>query len=211
MQSDARSTPLPPDTTPPAPRRIPGERHIPGDMAMWIFIMIELAVFGFFFGAYAWSRAKQPEVFLQGQAQLDLTLALINTVLLILGSAAAAWAVSLATRPQAQPAQVRKALMTALAFGAGFLMLKMTDFVVKLNAGYDMATDDYWMFYFSLTFFHYLHVILGMVFIGMVWVRLRSVASCGEEQAYWVETVASYWHMVDLVWLVLFALVYIAH
>jgi nitric oxide reductase NorE protein len=50
-----------------------------------------------------------------------------------------------------------------------------------------------------------------MVFIGMVWVRLRSVASCGEEQAYWVETVASYWHMVDLVWLVLFALVYIAH
>ena len=78
-------------------------------------------------------------------------------------------------------------------------------------ADLDMATDDYWMFYFSLTFFHYLHVILGMVFIGMVWVRLRSVASCGDEQAYWVETVASYWHMVDLVWLVLFALVYIAH
>ncbi|SEN62729.1 cytochrome c oxidase subunit 3 [Brachymonas denitrificans] len=201
MQSPATSTPPQP----------PHERRVPGDMAMWAFILIELTVFGFFFGAYAWSRAKQPEVFVQGQAQLDIGLALINTVLLILGSAAAAWAVWLARRPQAQAGQVRVALMTALAFGAGFLVLKMADFVMKLNAGFDMATDDYWMFYFSLTFFHYLHVILGMVFIGMVWVRLRSVASCGDEQAYWVETVASYWHMVDLVWLVLFALVYIAH
>jgi nitric oxide reductase NorE protein len=204
MQSPATSNPA-------SSAAHPSERRIPGDMAMWAFIMIELTVFGFFFGAYAWSRAKQPEVFLQGQAHLDIGLALINTVLLILGSAAAAWAVWLARRTQAQASQVRTALLIALAFGASFLVLKMTDFILKLGAGFDMATDDYWMFYFSLTFFHYLHVILGMVFIGVVWLRLRSVASCAEEHAYQVETVASYWHMVDLVWLVLFALVYIAH
>lgn len=188
----------------------PAAPHIPGDMAMWAFILAELAVFGLFFASYAWFRHGQPEVFVRGQAHLDIGLALVNTALLILGSMAAAWAAWLARQPSPQSRQVRNALLMALAFGAGFLVLKMTDFVAKTNAGFDMSTDDYWMFYFSLTFFHFLHVILGMVFIGMVWVRLRAVTVWQAEHANWVETVASYWHMVDLVWLVLFALVYIA-
>ncbi|WP_230368640.1 cytochrome c oxidase subunit 3 [Paludibacterium denitrificans] len=65
------------------------------------------------------------------------------------------------------------------------------------------------MFYLSLTVFHFLHVVLGMVIVAAVWWMSRD-GRYGPGRMDGVETAAAYWHMVDLVWLVLFALVYVA-
>ena len=71
---------------------MPRSRHVPGDLAMWLFILAELAVFALFFALYGVHRARQPALFAQGQASLRLGSALVNTLLLIAGSAAvAAW------------------------------------------------------------------------------------------------------------------------
>lgn len=178
---------------------------------MWFFIMAELGVFGIFFAVYAWFRHRQPALFAQGQAHVDLALATANTALLILGSAAAAWAAHTMRDMQSGAIkQARLALSGAWLCGMAFVILKLADFTHKIQAGYTMATDDFWQFYFSLTFFHFLHVILGMVILAMVWFKLRPVRLAQAEHISWVETGAAYWHMVDIVWLVLFALVYVA-
>jgi nitric oxide reductase NorE protein len=64
------------------------------------------------------------------------------------------------------------------------------------------------MFYLSLTFFHFMHVIMGMVILGAVALKARR-GGYSAAQHTGVETGASYWHMVDLVWLILFPLVYV--
>lgn len=178
---------------------------------MWFFIMAELTVFGLFFAAYTWFRNGDPALFRAGQLQLNITSGLVNTAFLLLGSMAAAWSATLAQKTGASARQVRLTLVLAGLFGLAFLVLKASDFVHLSAAGLDMGTNDFWMFYFSLTVFHFLHVVLGMVILTMVWMRIPREGTINADHQSYVETGASYWHMVDLVWLVLFALVYIAH
>lgn len=87
--------------------------------------------------------------------------------------------------------------------------MKGYELVGKAVQGITLSSNDFWMFYLSLTVFHFLHVVLGMVIVAAVWWLARDgryQPGAMDE----VETAAAYWHMVDLVWLLLFALVYVA-
>ena len=186
---------------------MPRSRHVPGDLAMWLFILAELAVFALFFALYGVHRARQPALFAQGQASLRLGSALVNTLLLIAGSAAVA--ASVRAFAANQLARGARLLGWTWLSGAVFLLLKGEEFAHLFAAGASLSSDDFWMFYLSLTVFHFLHVVLGMVIIAAVWLRARRGAY-GAVDHVGVETAAAYWHMVDLVWVVLFALVYVA-
>ncbi|MBV8272651.1 MAG: cytochrome c oxidase subunit 3 [Cupriavidus sp.] len=208
------------------PEAAPHDRYLPGDVAMWFFIVAELLVFACFFMAYGWHRVHEPSVFTHGQAQLHIGLGAFNTVVLILGGLCAAAAAQQArvaiavvgnsTQATAHALRLaRRGLLAAFAFGMVFVVCKLTDFGLLFKAGYNLDSDDFWMFYFSLTFFHFMHVLLGMVILLYVYWPLRKAAGqdgagCTPDQAHAVESGAAYWHMVDMVWLVLFALVYIA-
>ena len=134
-----------------------------------------------------------------------------DTALLILASAAAAWAVRVARAGQASMVQrARRGLLVASGLALGFLVSKSMDFVDKFHQGLSMSTDDFWLFYFSLTFFHFLHVVLGLVILMLVWHKLRPLRTFTDDSLNWIESGTAYWHMVDLVWIVLFALVYVA-
>lgn len=80
----------------------PQQRRVPGDLAMWCFILAELAVFGVFFLAYAWARRQQPALFAAGQGGLELGLPTLNTLLLLAGSAAMLAALSAFRRQAAR-------------------------------------------------------------------------------------------------------------
>ena len=175
---------------------------------MWFFIMAELLVFGLFFATYAWHRAGQGALFAHEQQHLSLLSGTINTVLLLLGSMMAAWAAWMAQQADASIATIRRVMLGAIALGLAFLVLKMVDFAHLQNSGFDMDTNDFWLFYYSMGMFHYLHVVLGIVILALVFFQLRHQQRSDLVQ---VETAAAYWHMVDLVWLVLFALVYVTH
>ncbi len=181
-------------------------RYPPGDLAIWIFILAELTVFGIFFAAYAFTRMNNVELFNEYQLTLNREAALINTLTLLTSSYFVVRAVAAIREDDARRCKLW--LWAALAMGMLFLVVKSMEYVHHFDLGINLTTNTFYMFYLSLTFFHFLHVILGMVIL----LAVANVAGKGGYTAIehtGVETGASYWHMVDMVWLILFPLVYV--
>lgn len=183
-------------------------RHPPGDLAIWIFILAELGVFALFFAAYAFARSHNVALFDEFQQTLDRLAALLNTLALITSSYFVVRAVA-AIREGSRSHCVRW-LLAALGMGLLFLAVKWGEYAHHFVQGITLSSNTFYMFYLSLTFFHFMHVILGMVILAVVaWKAQRGAYSADRHTG--VETGASYWHMVDLVWLILFPLVYVMH
>lgn len=183
-------------------------RQPPGDLAMWFFICAELLVFGAFFVSYAFARSRHVELFNESQLTLNRVAGLINTAVLITGSYFVVRAVT-AIREQNSRA-CSGWLWAATGSGLLFVIIKISEFAEKLSAGITLSSNTFYMFYLSLTFFHFLHVILGMVILVAVALKAQRGGYSRDDYSG-VETGASYWHMVDLVWIVLFPLVYVLH
>jgi nitric oxide reductase NorE protein len=179
---------------------------LPGDLAIWLFIFMELLVFGIFFIVYAVMRIQNIELFNHYQLTLNRELGAINTLLLITSSYFVVRAVKAIRADNVKNCIYW--LYAALAGGVGFLILKLWEYVDKFSAGISLSTNTFYMFYLSLTMFHFLHVILGMLILFAIAIKAKRGAYSAENYIG-VETGASYWHMVDLVWIILFPLVYI--
>jgi nitric oxide reductase NorE protein len=181
-------------------------RYPPGDLAVWIFILAELAVFAIFFAAYAFTRMQHVALFDQYQATLDRNAALFNTLALITASYFVVRAVAAIKEGRAVAA--RNWLWAAVATGGLFLLVKGMEYAHHLGQGIRLSTNTFYMFYLSLTFFHFMHVILGILVLMVL--AMRTAAGRYSEKSHTdIESGASYWHMVDLVWLILFPLVYV--
>ena len=192
-----------PDTVHPGPAAAP-----PGDLAIWFFILAELLAFGVFFAAYAFGRAHNVALFNEMQQTLDRQAGAFNTVLLITGSWCVARAVEAVERSRS--ATGARWLAAGIACGGGFLVVKGFEYAAKFGAGINLSTNTFYMFYLSLTFFHFMHVILGLVILIAMWNGARQ-GRYRPGDMNGLETGAAYWHMVDLVWLILFPLVYVIH
>ena len=181
-------------------------RYPPGDLAIWIFIMAELLVFAIFFAAYAFARSKNVELFDLYQATLDRNSAMINTLALLTSSYFVVRGVDAISSGNA--VYCARWLWAAFFMGMLFLVIKVNEYAHHFADGVTLSSNTFYMFYLSLTFFHFMHVIMGMVIIAAVAVKAHQGAYSAENHIG-VETGASYWHMVDLVWLILFPLVYV--
>ena len=168
--------------------------------------MAELLVFAVFFSAYAFTRASHVELFNTYQLSLDTDAALINTLALITSSYFVMRAVAAIREEKSK--QCIHWLLAALLMGFVFLMVKSGEYAHHYQQGINLRTNLFYMFYLSLTFFHFMHVIMGMVILAAVAVKAKQGHYSASEHTG-VETGASYWHMVDLVWLILFPLVYV--
>jgi nitric oxide reductase NorE protein len=181
-------------------------RRLPGDRDVWVFIMAELLMFGVFFVAYIVQRRAEVTLFNASQATLDRTLGGLNTLILITSS----WAVVRAAeagRARRNAAVVRR-LGVAIALALAFVAVKGVEYSAKFDAGINLTTNSFYMFYFSLTMVHLFHVVGGTVILIVV----RQNAKGGEyhpASMKGLEAGASYWHMVDLLWIFLFALLYL--
>ncbi len=181
-------------------------RHLPGDLAIWFFILAEMLAFAVFFSAYAFARAKNVEMFNLYQQTLDRNAGALNTVLLVTGS----WFVVLAVQAAHRDDQraISRNILLGFLCGGGFLVVKVFEYAAKFGAGISLSTNTFYMFYISLTFFHFMHVLLGMVILAILWFQSRQ-GVYGSHHANGLESGAAYWHMVDLLWIVLFPLVYV--
>ena len=180
--------------------------HLRGDLVIWLVILAELLTFGIFFLAYAFKRVGQVALFNASQQTLDLHAGVVNTVLLISGS----WCVARAVQAVRHDKQTQgtRWLVGALLCGAGFLTLKSVEYAHKLNAGIDVSTNDFYLFYYMLTGFHFLHVVVGMVMLSLL-CFFNARGHYGRHNSHALETGAAFWHLVDLLWIVLFPLVYV--
>jgi nitric oxide reductase NorE protein len=165
-----------------------------------------MTFFGLLFVAYVVQQAHARVLFATSQAALDFRLGLINTVILLTSSWFVALTVVAARTDDRRSANIL--LMLAIACGAGFTISKAVEYTAKIRSGVSMLTDDFFMFYFVITALHLLHVVAGTVVLSVMARRARA-GTIGPERMVALESGATFWHMVDLLWVMIFPLLYL--
>jgi nitric oxide reductase NorE protein len=181
-------------------------KKLPGDVAMWFFIMIELTTFTLFFIAFAIADNLNVAQFHAGKATLDPIIGLVCTIALITSSYFAALAVIQIKLDNPVGAKYR--LWLALFMALIYVVAKLWEYVHLFGLGYELSTNTFYTLYFFTTFFHFMHVLLGMIILIYMSVRTtKNVYTSKDHDGF--EAGVCYWHMVDLVWVILFPLIYI--
>lgn len=183
------------------------EKYPSGDFAVWIIIYIELITFGALFVSYAYSRSQNVKLFNESQLLLDTRLGFINTLLLISASFFVVKAVEYIKSEKSKEIASRF-ILVAVFFGSLFLLIKVSEFAGKYAQGVNLSTNTFFMFYFILTIFHFLHVVLGVVILFNLYKKTK-IGGYTKNSINGLESGANYWHMVDLLWIVLFPLIYV--
>ncbi len=191
-------------TSAPATRRL---FEPPGGLLMWLIVVVELGTFAIIGAVLAHLRADQPAVFRAGQVALSSTVGLGYTLLLVTSGWLAAEAVAALDR--GRPTQARTALVGAIGFGLGFIALKVHDGAALIAAGHGLGSDDFWAGYFFATGFHLVHVAVGVLLLAVAALRLhrRGSRANGDDRDV-VAALVLFWHMCDLAWFLLFAILY---
>jgi nitric oxide reductase NorE protein len=182
--------------------------RVPGEPGVWVFILVEMAIFTALFGVIVWSRASNSRIFAEGQAVLSQPLGLFNTIVLIAGSVLVVNAITAVQRGQTQ--QASRSLGAAMACGAVFAAVKAVEYHHVVHHGAFIHTNAYWMFFFAVTGAHLLHVFVGVSVLGLIRRRVR-LGLPGRRDRELFMSATCYWHMVDLLWLVLFPLFYLVN
>ena len=185
---------------------------------MWIFLVTEIMFFGGMFTGYTVYRYRLHEAFMAGSDKLDLVLGGVNTVVLILSSLTMALAVHAAQTNKRK--QLIWFLILTMALGAVFLGIKAVEYTHKFHEnlvpGPSFQFDGvahhrselYFSFYFAMTGFHALHMIVGIALLAVIlWMSVKGRFS--PEYHNPVEVSGLYWHFVDIVWIFLFPLLYL--
>jgi nitric oxide reductase NorE protein len=183
------------------PRRA---KAVPGQPDMWAFVLFETLVFTGYFAFYLFARGRNAGLFLHSQAHLDLRVGVSNTLVLLLSSWSVARCVQSA-RAGAYRAALRDVFITA-GFAVVFLFSKVLEWARLIQAGNGVDRNDFFMYYFFLTGIHFVHLLIGFVVLGVIVYQLMSPARRSQEI---VETGATYWHTVDFLWVLIFALLYV--
>ena len=181
-------------------------RSLPGEQGVWVFILIDMSFFCVIFASFVYERAGAPDIFFRSQQSLDVHLGLINTVLLLTSS----WLVALATdaAPGKPRKKIRSLLGMAILCGAAFAAIKITEYMILIRESISPVTNDFFMFYFFISCIHLVHVLAGMVVLALVVSKRGGEALLVRERSS-LDSAASYWHMVDLLWVLIFPMLYL--
>jgi nitric oxide reductase NorE protein len=190
---------------------ISSERELPGDFAIWMFIFAELTVFAIFFFCYSWMHSHNLEMFRAGQEHLHPQAGLINTAALITSSYTVALSILFAKQGRRLLCQL--SLIMSILIGLIYVFTKLWEYGQLFDRGFNLSTNNFYMFYFFTTGFHFMHVLLGMLVLAIMVFRINQKDALKSELGHLelgnLESAASYWHMIDLLWIILFPLVYI--
>lgn len=186
--------------------KIPDDERIPGNKGIWVGILAEMTEFALLFCVYFVARAHFPEAFTEGPTRLNTLAGTANTVMMISGSYFVAKAV-LAIREDRRRASLVW-LVLVLLTACGYAAIKSLELQWNVAHGITGRTGVFFTVYYYLTFTHMVHVGWGM--IGLLWVIVRTATGGYSAEAHdGLEAFASYWHATDLVWLIIFPLVYL--
>lgn len=191
------------------------ERSVPqGRLALWILIAGELVIFGGLVAAYLLNRLRYPEEWAAQAVHTSTFFGALNTVVLLFSSYAIVRAHTAAVHKQLG----KVTLWMSITIGCGlmFLINKSIEYSNEIHHGFtmsspklqeagDMVGSLFWSYYYTMTGLHGLHVLVGMISIFIVMLGARK-----GKNLHRVELVGLYWHMVDLIWIFLFPLLYIA-
>ncbi|WP_319455960.1 MULTISPECIES: cytochrome c oxidase subunit 3 [unclassified Mycobacterium] len=180
--------------------------HIPGEAGLWIFILGDMTLFAAIMLAFLWDRRSNPGVFKDAAHQLIQPIGAVNTLVLLLSSYLVVGA--MCAHRAARYGHARRLVAGAMCCAATFAGLKALEYYLELSAGHTPASGKFFNFYFILTGLHLLHVIVGTALLTAWQLMLKRRREWAGAQRV-TEGIASYWHMVDLLWVAIFALVYL--
>lgn len=171
--------------------------------SIWTFILADCFGFTIFFIVFMTERLKTPLQFDASARLLDSRLGFINTLILVTSG----WLVALAMAAERahDDRRARRLLIAGLGMGSCFALIKIFEYSRKIADGITPTSDAFFTFYYILTGVHFLHYLGGLVVLAAMIAAMRHGAS----RASWLESGALYWHMVDLLWLFLFPMLYL--
>jgi nitric oxide reductase NorE protein len=181
-------------------------RRLPGVDGVWVAIGADSVIFAILFGSFMQARLQDPAVFEASRQTLNMHLGGIDTLILLTSS----WAVALAIQALKRDLleRVPRYLLAGALTGLMFMLSKSIEYFLKFADGVRPATNDFYMWYFTLTGIHLLHVVFGTSLLTYLWIKSRRGAYSSSNRVV-PECVASYWHLVDLLWIVIFPLLYL--
>ena len=170
------------------------------------FIIADLIVFAMLFTGFMVDRSSELAVFNRSANTLDFHLGLLNLLILVTSGLCVVFAVDAARRGRV--GAVRNWILAAFVIGAAFGVSKFVEWSDKFAQDIGMHTDAFYMYYFALTGAHFLHFLGGMGALAFIWFHsLRHGAAPAFRGK--IEAVGLYWHMVDLLWVLIFPLLYV--
>lgn len=180
-------------------------RRLPGFDGIWVFVGLDMLIFALLFGSFMVERMEDPIVFETARHALSLHYGGINTLILL----ASSWFMVLAVLAARRSAAAAPWLAAALTGGIAFGISKAFEYTGKIQFGHTMLSNDFFMFYYALTGIHLVHVLAGCVALAVFWMRARAGRYSTGADLTGLESMGIYWHMVDLLWIVIFPLLYL--
>lgn len=187
---------------------------------IWLFMVTEILMFGGLFVGFGIFHSIYPEMFAEGASQLNWKMGFLNTLVLIFSSFTMALGIHYIQVGQNKKAAMNLAI--TILCGLIFMCVKYFEYTHKFHLGLfpgkflDVAAVGaqhanlglYYGFYYCMTGLHGTHVLIGMILIG--WVLMRTLRGDFNPNYYTaVEGVGIFWHIVDLIWIFLFPLLYL--
>lgn len=184
----------------------PPSGHWPGEPAVWSLLASDAVVFSIMFIAFVHDRAFNVGLFQASHGALTQLFGLLNTALLLISS----WFVAAAVHSAkaGRSTAVSPLLYGAVACGIGFVAIKCLEYWQKYEDGIGPNTSLYFTYYFTMTGIHLVHVLIGIGVISLLSLRYRN-GVVHDKNIVLLESGASFWHLVDLLWIVLFTLFYL--
>jgi nitric oxide reductase NorE protein len=181
-------------------------RRLPGVDGVWVAIGADSVIFAILFMTFMQDRLKDPALFEASRHSLNVNFGGLDTLILLTSSWSVALAIQALKRDLVE--RVPRYLLGGALTGLLFMMSKSIEYFQKFAEGLTPATNPFYMWYFTLTGIHLLHVVFGTSLLTYVWVKSRRGAYSSLSRVV-PECVASYWHLVDLLWIVIFPLLYL--
>jgi cytochrome c oxidase subunit 3 len=186
-------------------------------IGMWLFLFTEIILFGGLFILYSAYRSKYPHEFHDAGGELNWVMGVINTVVLLTSSLSMALSITAVQKGNRRLSMLLLAVTVTL--GAVFLTVKYFEWMVKIHHGLypngpellKRAPGEILFFglYFTMTGLHGLHVIIGMVMLSIMLVLLAR-GRIRQDDYIKLENAGLYWHLVDVIWIFLLPLFYLA-
>lgn len=187
-------------------------------LGMWLFIFTEILLFGGLFIVYSVYRYMHPVEFHLAHEELSVTIGFINTVILLISSMTVAMAITALQLGNKKFSLIL--IATTIILALVFLVNKYFEWGTKIHhdiypgSAFLMSLSKGDMLFFGLYFFmtglHALHIIVGMVLLGVIFVKVQN-GSVNQARYSLLENGGLYWHLVDLIWIFLFPLFYLIH
>lgn len=186
-------------------------------LGMWLFLVTEMVLFGGLFIAYSYMRAKYPVEFHHGGQELNVSLGVINTVVLLTSSLTVV--LSIVAVQRGEKGRAMGFLGTTLGLASTFLVIKGFEWAAKFHHGLypssaHLATlppgeQIFFGLYFTMTGLHGVHVLAGMGVLAWV-LAMVAKGQVRADSYIHLENGGLYWHLVDVIWIFLLPLFYLA-